>query len=40
MSGAIPLLPLCAFMGWTGTTIQNINDALFIHKENYFARKM
>jgi len=40
MSGVIPLLPLCAFMVWTGTTIQNINDALYTHKKNYFASKM
>ena len=40
MSGSIPLLPLCAFMAWTGTTIQNINDALYNHKEIYFGSKM
>jgi hypothetical protein len=40
MSGAIPLLPLCAFITWTGTTIPNINNALYAHKENYFSRKM
>jgi hypothetical protein len=40
MSGAIPLFPLCNFKAWTGTTIQNINDVLYIHKENVSASKI